>query len=134
MTFRLKAASGPRTGETFDLADDTLIGSAEASQIRIEGLEDEHARIVFDGQTLTLEARAETHVNGQTVHTRPLKSGDELRLGANRFVLQAPGLRPPSVLADTERPRVNPWTWVVIGAVAVSGFAAVAAFVLTRLS
>lgn len=133
MTFRLKAASGPRTGEHFDLADDTLIGSASDNQIRIEGLEGEHARIRFDGQTLTLEARAETHVNGQPIHTRALKSGDEIRLGANRFVLQAPGLRPPSVLAETPRPGVSPWTWVVIGAVAVSGFAAVAAFVLTRM-
>ena len=133
MTFRLKAASGPRTGEAFDLSDDTLIGSADSSQIRIDGLEGEHARIRFDGERLTLEAGAETHVNGEAVHTRALKSGDEIRLGPNRFVLQAPGLRPPSVLAETARPRVSPWTWVVIGAVAVSGFAAVAAFVLTRL-
>lgn len=133
MTFRLKAASGPRTGETFDLADDTLIGSGDANQIRLDGLEGEHARIRFDGERLTLEARAETHVNGQSVHTRALKSGDEIRLGPNRFVLQAPGLRPPSVLAETRQPGVSPWTWVAIGVVAVSGFAAVAAFVLTRM-
>ena len=133
MTFRLKAASGPRTGETFDLDDDTLIGSDEANQIRIDGLEGRHARIRFDGERLTLEASAESHVNGEAVHSRPLKSGDEIRLGPNRFVLQAPGLRPPSVLAETTRPRVNPWTWVAIGVAAVSGFAAVAAFVLTRL-
>jgi len=133
MTFRLKAASGPRTGETFDLADDTLIGSAEANQIRIDGLEGEHARIRFDGERLTVEARAETHVNGEAVHTRALKSGDEIRLGPNRFVLQAPGLRPPSVLAETARPRISPWTWVAVGVAAVSGFAAVAAFVLTRI-
>ena len=133
MKFRLKAASGPHTGENFDLTDDTLIGSAADSQIQIEGLEGEHARIRFDGQTLTLQAHAETHVNGEPIHTRALKSGDEIRLGSNRFVLQAPGLRPPSVLTETPRAGVSPWTWVVIGAVAVSGFAAVAAFVLTRI-
>ncbi len=133
MTFRLKAASGPRTGETFDLADDTLIGSNEDNQIRLDGLENQHARIRFDGERLTLEASAETHVNGEAVHERALKSGDEIRLGANRFVLQAPGLRPPSVLAETRQPGISPWTWVAIGAVAVSGFAAVAAFVLTRI-
>lgn len=132
MTFRLKAASGPRTGETFDLADDTLIGSHDASQIRLDGLEGQHARIRFDGERLTLEAMAQTHVNGESVHTRALKSGDEIRLGANRFVLQAPGLRPPSVLSDTTRPAINPWTWVVVGAVAISGIAAIAAFILTR--
>ena len=133
MTFRLKAASGPRTGETFDLTDDTLIGSDQPSQIRIDGLEQAHARIRYDGERLTLEASAETHVNGESVRTRALKSGDEIRLGANRFVLQAPGLRPPSVLTESKPQTVSPWTWVVIGAVAVSGFAAVAAFVLTRL-
>ena len=133
MTFRLKAASGARTGETFDLADDTLIGSAEANQIRIDGLEGEHARIRFDGERLTVEARAETHVNGEPIHSRALKSGDEIRLGSNRFVLQAPGLRPPSVLAETTRRRISPWTWVAMGVVAVSGFAAVAAFVLTKI-
>ena len=133
MTFRLKAASGPRTGETFDLTDDTLIGCDDPSQIQIDGLEQAHARIRFDGERLTLEASAETHVNGEPVHTRALKSGDEIRLGANRFVLQAPGLRPPSVLAESKPQKVSPWTWVVICAVAASGFAAVAAFVLTRL-
>lgn len=133
MSFRLKAASGPSTGQTFDLSDDTLIGSDDNNQIRLDGLEGRHARIRFDGERLTLEATAETHVNGAAVHTRALKSGDEIRLGPNRFVLQAPGLRPPSVLAETARPRVNPWTWVVVGVVALSGFAAVAAFVLIRL-
>ena len=133
MTFRLKAASGPRTGETFDLADDTVIGSGDGSQIRVDGLEGAHARIHFDGERLTLVASAETHINGEPVHSRALKSGDEIRLGPNRFVLQAPGLRPPSVLSETARPRVSPWTWVVVGVVAVSGFAAVAAFVLTRM-
>jgi hypothetical protein len=124
MTFRLKAASGPRTGEAFDLAEDTLIGSAETSQIRLDGIEGEHARIRFDGQTLTLQAVAETHVNGEPVTSRALKSGDEIRLGPNRFVLQAPGLRPPSVLAEPERTGISPWTWVAIGAAAASGLAA----------
>ena len=130
MTFRLKTASGPRTGEVFDLADNTVIGSESASHICIEGLDGNHARIRFDGERLMLEAQAETHVNGEPVTTRVLKSGDELRLGPNRFVLQAPGLRPPSVLTEPEASRVSPWTWVLIGAVAASGLAAVAAYVL----
>ncbi|MFP4208929.1 MAG: FHA domain-containing protein [Wenzhouxiangella sp.] len=133
MTFRLKAASGPRTGEAFDLAEDTLIGSGQGSQIRLDGIAGEHARIRFDGERLTLVASAETHVNGEPITERALKSGDEIRVGPNRFVLQAPGLRPPSVLAQTERSRINPWTWVAMGAVAAGGLAAVATFVLTRL-
>lgn len=132
MTFRLKAASGPRTGDTFDLSDDTLIGSGEDNQIRIEGLEGRHARIRFDGERLTLEAHAETHVNGEAVHTRALKSGDEIRLHANRFVLQAPGLRPPSILAQPIRPRISRWTWIAIGAVSLTGLAAITALILSR--
>ena len=134
MTFRLKAASGPRTGESFDLADDdTSIGSAAGADISVDGLLEQHARIVFDGETLMLEAVDQTWINGQPVTRQPLKSGDEIRLGGTRFVLQAPGLRPPSVLQQTERQGVSPWTWVAIGAVAIGSFAAVAAFVLTRL-
>lgn len=133
MTFRLKAASGPRTGEAFDLDDDTLIGSGPGSLIRLDDIEAEHVRIRFDGDRLTLEARAETHVNGDPVTVRALKSGDEIRVGPNRFVLQAPGLRPPSVLAETERRGLSPWAWVVIGAAAAGGLAALAAFVLTRV-
>jgi len=133
MTFRLKAASGPRTGESFDLGDETRIGSGSDSQIRLEGIADMHALLLFDGDQLVLEAKNETHVNGEPVSRLALKSGDEIRLGPNRFVLQAPGLRPPSVLAEPQRRGVSPWTWIAIGAAAVSGVAAMAAFVLTRV-
>jgi hypothetical protein len=134
MKFRLKAASGPHTGQAFELSEQTAIGSDQAAQIRIEGLGQMHAQIIFDGQVLTLEASESTYVNGEPVTRRALKSGDELRFGEHRFVLQAPGLRPPSVLGQVEQRRVNPWTWVVIGAVALSGLAAVGVFVLTRLT
>lgn len=133
MTFRLKAASGPRTGEAFDLGEETLIGSGSDSQICLEGVANTHARLRYDGDQLILEAKDETHVNGEPVTRIALKSGDEIRLGANRFVLQAPGLRPPSVLTEPQRKGVSPWTWIAIGAVAVSGVAAMAAFVLTRV-
>ena len=134
MTFRLKAASGPHTGQTFDLGEDTAIGSAEQADIRIVGLPEKQARIVFDGQTLTLESHDEAFVNGAAVARQALKSGDEIRFGEHRFVLQAPGLRPPRVLDQTDqRQGINPWTWVAIGVVALGGFGAVAAFVLTRI-
>lgn len=135
MTFRLKAASGPHTGQTFDLAaEDTAIGSGEAADITIEGLLDQHARIVYDGEVLMLEASDQAWVNGDPVSRQPLKSGDEIRLGEHRFVLQAPGLRPPSVLREVERqPGISPWTWVAIGAVAAGSMAAIVSFILMRL-
>ena len=53
------------------------------------------------GDVLMLEAVDQAWVNGEPVKRHPLKSGDEIRLGEQRFVLQAPGLRPPSVLNQT---------------------------------
>ncbi len=135
MTFRLKAASGPHTGQSFDLDEsDTAIGSAGGADIAVDGLLEQHARITFDGEVLMLEAADQAWVNGEPVTRQPLKSGDEIRLGEHRFVLQAPGLRPPSVLREVEqRPAISPWTWVAIAAAAAGGFIAVATFVLTRL-
>ncbi len=133
MTFRLKAASGPRTGEVFDLGEETLIGGGSESQIRIEGIAAMHASLHFDGDQLVLEAKNETHVNGEPVTQLALKSGDEIRIGPNRFVLQAPGLRPPSVLTQPQPKRISPWTWIAIGAAAVSGVAAMAAYLVTRV-
>jgi hypothetical protein len=135
MTFRLKAASGPHTGQTFELQEsDTAIGSSGDTDITMDGLLEHHARITFDGEVLMLDAADQAWVNGEPATRQLLKSGDEIRLGEHRFVLQAPGLRPPSVLREIEqRPRISPWTWVAIGAVAAGGIVAVATFVLTRL-
>jgi predicted component of type VI protein secretion system len=134
MTFRLKAASGPHTGQSFDLSDNTAIGSSDEADIRIDGVEKKHARIVFDGETLTLETSAEAWINGEPASRMPLKSGDEIRFGQHRFVLQAPGLRPPSVLKQVEqRPGINPWTWVVVAAVALAGVGGMVVFVVSRM-
>ena len=86
MQFRLKAASGPQTGQNFPLEDeDTSIGSADDADIRLDGLMERHARIVYDGETLMLEPAGKAWVNGEPVQRRPLKSGDEIRLGEYRF-------------------------------------------------
>ncbi len=127
MQFSLKAASGPITGRRFALHEDTSIGSSKQAGICIEGLKAAHARILFDGQTLTLESTGPAWVNGEPVERQALNSGDELRLGEQRFVLQAPGLRPPSVLKQTEPRGSRAWQWVVIG-VGTAGAAAAAAY------
>lgn len=115
MKFRLKGASGAHTGRPFELAEDTAIGSGDHCDIRLEGLVERHARIVFDGRTLMLESAAEAWVNGEPATRRPLASGDEIRLGQHRFVLQAPGLRPPNLLsAGKRRNGLSPWLWVSI--------------------
>ncbi len=127
MQFRLKAASGPKTGQNFPLEDeDTAIGSADDTDIRLDGLMERHARIVYDGETLMLEAAGKAWVNGEPVQRRPLKSGDEIRLGECRFVLQAPGLRPPSVLKEARPGGSRAWLWIGLGVVAAGGLAAAA--------
>jgi hypothetical protein len=73
-----------------------------------------------------LEPAGKAWVNGEAVQRRPLKSGDEIRLGEHRFVLQAPGLRPPSVLKETETKPSRTWLWAAIGVAAAAGAAAAA--------
>ncbi len=127
MEFRLKGASGDLTGKPFELEEETVIGSAETAAIQLDGLEERHALIRWDGQLLVLDSAGPCWVNGEEVTHRPLQSGDELRLGPHRFVLQAPGLRPPSVLNEAPpRARISPWTWV---AIAGAGAAGVTAFI-----
>lgn len=132
MNFRLKAASGELTGKTFELGEDTRIGSARDADIRLEGVNARHCRIVFDGGVLMLESAGGVWVNGQPVIRRPLASGDEIRVGPHRFVLQAPGLRQERVLDRAEKRAISPWTWVVIAALAAAGIAAVLVFVLRQ--
>lgn len=134
MQFRLKGASGPYTDETFELGESTTIGSAEDADIRIQELEERHGRFVYDGDTLTLSKwpGTEVFVNGEPISSRPLRSGDEIRLGDVRFVLQAPGLRPPSVLRQPGTRPVQFWTWVMMGAAAAAAAGAVVFFLLNQ--
>ncbi|MDX1626256.1 MAG: FHA domain-containing protein [Wenzhouxiangellaceae bacterium] len=122
--YRLKAASGEWTGQAFPLEDDTLIGSDAEADVRHDSLEPRHARIVREDDALMLETAGPTWVNGEPVERRPLESGDELRFGTLRFVLQAPGLKPPRVLEETARPSRTWLRWAAIVAVAAGAAAA----------
>jgi hypothetical protein len=126
MQFRLKGASGAITGQAFDLGENTSIGAAADAGVRVAGLRDDHARIVFDGEVLTLEASGPAWVNGEPASRQALKSGDEIRLGEQRFVLQAPGLRPPSVLRDVQDKPSRSGLWWALGLSATAVVAAAA--------
>lgn len=134
MTFRLKAASGGITGQTFDLDERTTIGSAGNADIRLEGLDEKHAIIVYDDEILTLSGvpGSGVWVNGEPVTSRPLRSGDEIRLGEYRFVLQAPGLRPPSVLRDKPARRFGKRSWAVMAIIAAAVVATIAYYVVAK--
>jgi hypothetical protein len=126
MKYRLKAASGALTGQTFGLAETTRIGSAPDAHIRINGLGPEHARIVQRDGGLWLEADGECLINGEAVHSAALQSGDELRFGTVRLVLQAPGLKPARVLDRPQAAGPGHWRWALYAGLASIGAAAAA--------
>ncbi len=120
--YRLKGASGPVINQSHTLGDRTLIGRADDCDLRIdqEGVAGRHAEIVEDGQGgLTLNHLAdgfETVLNGETVASAALGSGDEIRIANCRFMLQAPGLRPEKVLTEQAVARRRGWIpWVIVG-------------------
>ncbi|MDT8409851.1 MAG: FHA domain-containing protein [Wenzhouxiangellaceae bacterium] len=120
MNYRLKAASGAVTGQAFDLGDETLIGSDAAADIRLDALDAQHARIVQRDGALLLESYGDTAVNGEAVRQQALQSGDELRLGTVRFVLQAPGLKPARVLDRVPESPQGRWKWIAVAALAAA--------------
>ena len=122
MKYRLKSASGPQTGQTFELGERTLLGSGEGADVRLDALEAEHARIDRRDGGLVLEAIGKARVNGENVETIALQSGDEIQFGTCRFVLQAPGLKPARVLDKVEpKPGINWKAALVAGLTALGG-------------
>jgi len=121
-TYRLKGASGAVINQAFTLGPKTLIGSADDCDLRIEhnGIEPRHAEITEEGDTLVLKNlanAAETLLNGEVVEQASLASGDEIRIGNCRWVLQAPGLRPQKILtSDAIRPKRSYLPWLIVGA------------------
>lgn len=119
--FRLKGTSGPVINESWKLGEHVLIGSDEECDVRVESeaVAPRHAEVeVQGGQVMLrlLEDGAELHLNGQAVTQSPLVSGDEIRIGPCRWLLQAPGLRPERVLTeDAVRHRVRLIPWLIVG-------------------
>ena len=127
MIFRLKAASGPLTGQTFDLSVDvTHIGSDASMDVVLDGIGSQHAKIIRQAGGLVIEpiASSAVFVNGQLIEgPQGLTSGDEIRLENLRFVLQAPGLKPQRIL-DTARPKpARPWLRIGLGVAVAAAMA-----------
>ena len=130
-TFRLKGASGKVAGLSFALGARTLIGRADHCDVRVDDdqLAPQHAEILrADAGGLRFRHLAQGHtsrINGEIVQEADLASGDEIRLGNSRWVVQAPGLRPARVLTtEAVKPRPRAWPWLVT--LAVLGAAALA--------
>lgn len=119
--FRLKGTSGPVINESWELGERAVIGSDEECDVRVESetVAPRHAELeVQGGQVMLrlLEDGGELHLNGQAVMETPLVSGDEIRIGPCRWLLQAPGLKPERVLTEQAvRHRVRLIPWLIVG-------------------
>ncbi len=122
--YRLKGTSGAVINQSFTLGDLVLIGAGESCDITVEadGLAGPAAEItVREGHVLLVrkDEGPGVFVNGEPVSNVELGSGDEIRIGTNRFIVQAPGLRPDRVLtADVVSRRKPVWPWIVLAALA----------------
>ena len=119
-SYRLKGASGKVAGSTHNLAAVTRIGSAPDCELQLEeaGLAGQQAeiRLESDGslRLLKLQDGLDILLNGKAVNNTLLNSGDEIRIGTCRWVLQAPGLRPQKVLTEQAVKRRTSWLpWLV---------------------
>ncbi|MEJ8568399.1 FHA domain-containing protein [Elongatibacter sediminis] len=133
-TYRLKGASGSVANEVFELRQRTVVGRADDCDLRLDddGCAPRHCTIELrDDGVLELKHIAEepgfgTVLNGQPVTSAALARGDEVRIGAARWVVQAPGLRPERVLTETAVRRRNSLTpWLVGLALAAAAALAV---------
>jgi len=120
-SYRLKGASGKVANQSFELGEKTVIGSSAACELRVEeeNVAPRHAEINqgANGELLLqqLDERFETRVNGDPVQRVHLASGDEIRVGSCRWVLQAPGLRPEKVLtAAAVNRKYSSLPWLVV--------------------
>lgn len=119
--YRLKGASGAVINQSYTLGERTLIGRADDCDLRIDqdGVGGHHAEILNQGKEGLhlnhLAAEGETLLNGETVSSASLGSGDEIRIANCRWVLQAPGLRPEKVLTEQAMAKRRGWIpWVIV--------------------
>ncbi len=119
-SYRLKGASGKVAGMTQDLAEITRIGRGAECELQLDeaGIAELQAEIRLepDGslRLVNLHVASEILLNGKATEQALLSSGDEIRIGQSRWVLQAPGLRPQKVLTEQAVKRKAQWLpWLI---------------------
>ena len=128
--YRLKGTAGSVTNQSWPLENITIIGSDPASAIHVdsEALAAQHAELAVEDDQVSLKLLGEgegLYLNGIAVEKALLASGDEIRIGNCRWMLQAPGLRPQKVLTDEAVRQRNRWVpWLIVGGLLAAGFLA----------
>ncbi len=128
--FQLKATSGELAGQKWPLAETMVLGSVNTCEIILAGelIAPQHAQLVTTDTAVSLQAlQGEVIVNGEQIQQASLGSGDEIRLGNCRFMLQAPGLRPQRVLQPAAlQKKSRAGLWLALGLAAIAGAGAAA--------
>ena len=131
--FKLKGTSGSVINQSFPFGESIVLGSSPECDVQLDekGVSPRHAEIcLVDANTLLLkdlDSGTGTLLNGEPVIETSLGSGDEIRIGTCRWMLQAPGLRPERILtadavrtSDSHWPRVLVWTILAASAAGVA--------------
>jgi hypothetical protein len=131
--YKLKGTSGSVINQSFPFGETIVLGSSPSCDVQLDesGVSARHAEIrLLENDALLLkdlDSGTGTLLNGEPVNETMLGSGDEIRIGTCRWMLQAPGLRPERVLTaeviqKTGRrwPRVLGWGVVVAAAAATA--------------
>ena len=131
--YKLKGTSGSVINQSFPFGDTIVLGSSPGCDVQLEeaGVSGRHAeiRLVEGGQLRLKDLGSETgtRLNGERIQETTLGSGDEIRIGTCRWMLQAPGLRPERVLTSEiinkparHWPRVLAWGVVLTSAAFVA--------------
>ena len=134
--YKLKGTSGSVINQSYPFTDTIVLGSSPDCDVQLNEPNVAARHVEIQGQDGGLVLRdlgseSGTLLNGEPVSEASLASGDEIRVGTCRFMLQAPGLRPERVLTaevvekcPRRWPRVLVWTTLAAaaGAVAVLKF------------
>ena len=131
--YKLKGTSGSVINQSFPFGESIVLGSSADCDVQLDepGVSPRHAEIrLVDGRSLLLKdlgSETGTLLNGEGVDETLLGSGDEIRIGTCRWMLQAPGLRPDRILTEgvvkktgRDWPRVLAWSTVMLTAAAVA--------------
>jgi len=131
--YKLKGTSGSVINQSYPFSESIVLGSSPECDLRLDepGVAPKHAEIrLLEGKSLQLRdlgSDTGTLLNGVAGTETLLGSGDEIRIGTCRWMLQAPGLRPERVLtaeavsAPKRRwPRVMLWSALAAAAAGVA--------------
>jgi len=105
----LRGLSGAWFGRSLPLGSSRVLGRGAGSDARLDGagLQERHAQIDIEEGVVVVRALSPTatlRVNGHAVRAAVLAQGDQIELGDQRFVLEAPGLGKSGEAGDTPVP------------------------------